>query len=140
MASSTKKKKQAKQGAPEKLKVAEIVPAVLAARGLVTVAAKNLGVAPSTIRSYRKKYKKVQTAFEEAKEAQRDFTEGQLFLKIKGGNMQAIKYYLSTQAVDRGYNPQLELAKALAALKDNNTEEGMMEFIEAIDKLIGASE
>lgn len=120
----------------EKYTAEEMVAAVYRGRGLVTAIAKFLGCDPKTVRRYRTKYATVQAAFNEAREQQLDITEGKLFDAIRKGQAWAIKYYLTTQGHSRGYNVQVVIARALLALKGENDEQGMNEFMDSIDALL----
>jgi len=123
----------------DKYTAEEMVQAVFAGRGLVTAVAKILKCDPKTVRRYRKNYKSVETAFDEAKEQMLDLTEGKLYDAIRKGQAWAIKYYLSTQGVSRGYNLQVLLAELMLKLKEGDPEAGMDAYMDSVDKLIKAS-
>lgn len=82
---------------------ADYAKAVTEAQGLISVAARRLGVTRSTIYSAIKKHASVREAVEDARERTTDLAEGKLFSKISEGDMTAIIFYLKTQAKNRGY-------------------------------------
>lgn len=82
---------------------ADYAKAVTEAQGLISVAARRLGVTRSTIYSAIKKHASVREAVEDARERTTDLAEGKLFSKISDGDMTAIIFYLKTQAKNRGY-------------------------------------
>jgi predicted transcriptional regulator len=88
---------------PEKFTAEQIANALIEAKGFVSVAAKNLGCAPNTIRNYIKRYATCSQAVTDTREEMKDFAESKLFIEIKNGNITAIIFYLKTQAKDRGY-------------------------------------
>lgn len=77
--------------------------AITDAQGLISVAARRLGIARSTIYSAIKKHASVREAVEDARERTTDLAEGQLFKKLQEGDLTAIIFYLKTQAKKRGY-------------------------------------
>lgn len=81
----------------------EYVDAIREANGLVTVAARRLGVDRSAIYKARDRHATVKQALEDARERTTDLAEGKLFQQINEGNMTAIIFYLKTQAKHRGY-------------------------------------
>lgn len=93
---------------PEKFTAEQIANALIEAKGFVSVAAKNLGCAPNTVRNYIKRYATCAQAVEDTREEMKDFAESKLFTEIKNGNITAIIFYLKTQAKDRGYVERAE--------------------------------
>lgn len=93
---------------PEKFTAEQIANALIEAKGFVSVAAKNLGCAPNTVRNYIKRYATCAQAVEDTREEMKDFAESKLFTEIKNGNITAIIFYLKTQAKDRGYVERTE--------------------------------
>lgn len=82
---------------------ADYAKAVTEAQGLISVAARRLGVTRSSVYSAINKHASVREAVEDARERTTDLAEGKLFSKISEGDMTAIIFYLKTQAKGRGY-------------------------------------
>lgn len=72
-------------------------------KGLITDAAKALGIAPRTLRAYIYKHPQVSEAYKEARQQMGDLCESRLFDAIARGESWAIKFYATTQMRDRGY-------------------------------------
>src|SRR5262245_22642935 len=87
----------------------QVIDALTATRGLVTLAAKRLGCDTDTIRNYAKRYPSVAKVKAEAREEVLDIAEAQLFLKIQQGDPWAIGLYLRTVGRSRGYGESLNL-------------------------------
>lgn len=88
---------------PPRRKPVEYETAIREAQGLVTAAARRLGVSVRTFHRAIERYSSVRIALEEARERQLDLTEAKLFQQINEGNMTAIIFYLKTQGKKRGY-------------------------------------
>lgn len=73
------------------------------AKGIISVAAANLGISRQALHKRINNNKTLKEALYQAKETNKDFAEGKLLNAINADNLGAIKYYLSTQAKDRGY-------------------------------------
>lgn len=116
----------------EKLRADDVAAALLKARGLVSLAARQLGVTPKTVRRYIEQYATVREAREQAREELCDLAEGRLFNAITEGRSWAIKYFLSTQAHDRGYNLQAITAGLLKGMLQQQVT-GLEEFLSATD-------
>ena len=87
----------------------EYVQAIHDANGLITVAARRLGVDRSAIYKARERHPSIAKAMEDARERTTDLAEGKLFQQINEGNMTAIIFYLKTQAKHRGYVERQEI-------------------------------
>ncbi len=90
----------------------EYATAVTEAQGLISVAARRLGVDRSAIYQAAKKHPEIQKAIEDARERTTDLAEGKLFQKINEGDNTAILFYLKTQAKKRGYVERQEVTGA----------------------------
>jgi len=90
----------------------EYATAVMEAQGLISVAARRLGVDRSAIYQAAKKHPEVKQAIEDARERTTDLAEGKLFQKINDGDNTAIIFYLKTQAKQRGYVERQEVTGA----------------------------
>ena len=90
----------------------EYVQAVTESQGLISVAARRLGVTRAAVYRAAKDHEEVKTALEDARERTTDLAEGKLFQKINEGDNTAIIFYLKTQAKKRGYVERQELTGA----------------------------
>jgi len=101
---------------PEAIDREELISAIWAAQGKVTVAAQRLGCTVRTIYNYANKYATVQNAIDEARamwdEKLVDLAELKLFQEVNDGNAWAIKYALSTKGKHRGYVERQEVTGA----------------------------
>jgi len=91
---------------------ADYAKAVTEAQGLISVAARRLGIARSTIYSAIKKHASVREAVEDARARTTDLAEGKRFSKISDGDMTAIIFYLKTQGKARGYVERAEVEQS----------------------------
>ena len=87
----------------------EIIEAIHETKGIVSVAARRLGISRKAIYDARDKYKGVAEALEDAREAMTDFAEGQLYKNIQKGDTTSIIFYLKTQGKARGYVERQEV-------------------------------
>lgn len=87
----------------------KMVEAITAARGLLSVAARSLGVSRETVYQRARRVPAVQAAIDEAREATLDVAEAALFKQAAAGEGWAVKYLLSTQGRARGYVERREL-------------------------------
>lgn len=98
-----------------KYTVSEMIQAVKRCRGIVPEIAKVLECNDQTVRNYKKKYKRVDRAFEEARATRREqmleLAEDGLELELLDREWPAIKYTLSTLGRDR-YSQRTELTGA----------------------------
>jgi hypothetical protein len=92
----------------QQFKAEEVAAALLAAKGLVSVAARTLGCTPHTVRNYIARYASVAAAQREARESILDLTEARLFQAIDKGEPWAITSTLRTIGKDRGYVERIE--------------------------------
>jgi hypothetical protein len=83
--------------------VEQITKALWASAGIKSVAAKKLGVAPSTMSGYVSRYPELNKVIEEIREKTIDLAESKLLQHINDGNLTAIIFYLKCQAKHRGY-------------------------------------
>jgi len=90
----------------------EIIEAIKACHGLLTIAAKRLGCSHTVIYNRVKTVTLVADAVTEAREEMLDFTESKLFTAIDKGDVHMIKFYLATQGKSRGYIERQELTGA----------------------------
>lgn len=83
--------------------------AITEAQGLVSVAARRLGVSRQSVYTAINRHKQVAEALEDARERTIDLAEGKLVQQINEGNITAIIFYLKTQAKHRGYVERQEV-------------------------------
>lgn len=88
---------------------AQIIKALTDARGMVTVAARKLGVSRRTIYNRLEKSEEIREALEEARDFTSDVAELKLFQAIEKGEAWAVCFYLKCQAKDRGYVEKLSM-------------------------------
>ncbi len=98
-----------------KVSEAEIIHALKIHRGIVSKAARSLGINRITIQRRAEGNKRIQKAMEEAREMLKDDAESVMISSLKSrvevNRMAAAKYLLSTQAKDRGYYTKVDDAK-----------------------------
>lgn len=97
-------------GKPRKYKAAEVIDALIAAKGIVTKAAERLGCTDITVHNYIKRFDSVREARDRAREQTIDLAESKLFLAIENGDQRAIEFYLRTVGKSRGYTERVEHA------------------------------
>jgi hypothetical protein len=102
----------------------QVIDAIKEARGLLSIAAQRLGCHPETVRNYMAEYPEVAKARHEAREMQKDVTESKLLGLIDDADLAAVKYYLSTQAKDRGYVERQEITGA-----DGQPQKHVVEYV-----------
>jgi len=81
----------------------DAINALKESHGLVSVAAKKLGVSRATLHAMINKMPTVREARDDAKEALKDFAESRIFKEIEAGNTTMIIFFAKTQMKDRGY-------------------------------------
>lgn len=102
MARATKPQQSiAKKG--EQYTIAQMIDALKATKGLITVAARKLGCDPGTVYRYIRLYPEVERAKKEEREGFTDIAELSLYNAVQKGEGWAVCFYLKTQGKDRGY-------------------------------------
>ena len=86
----------------------QVADALTAAKGFVSVAAKNLQCSDQTVRNYMERYAMCKQAVTDARESMIDIAEGRLYQNINSGDNTAIIFFLKTQAKHRGYVERYE--------------------------------
>ena len=89
--------------------IQDVKQALINSRGLVSPAARQLGISRVALQKRIKNNKSLQNIKYSAKEELKDFAESQLIKLIKKGDFRAVKYFLSTQAKDRDYIERSEV-------------------------------
>jgi hypothetical protein len=87
----------------------EIIGALEESRGLIAPAARKLGCARDTIRSYLAEYEEIARAIKDQREATTDMAENALYDAIRDREAWAVCFYLKCMAKDRGYAERAEL-------------------------------
>ena len=91
-----------------RLSDAHIIQAVVSSHGLLSAAARNLGVEPAVLRRRIEKSARVAAAVADARELSVDVAELMLLQACKQGESWAIRFFLQTQGRDRGYAPRTD--------------------------------
>lgn len=97
-----------------------MIDALMATKGMKTLAARKLGCSYVTVQRYIEKYPTVRAAFEEAQEQSGDMVELKLLEQIQKGDTTAIIFALKTRYRSRGYNERLDIGFDIAQLKEFN--------------------
>jgi hypothetical protein len=93
--------------------VEEYALAIREARGLVSHAARRLGVTDEAMRQRLKRTPTLRQVRDEAREAMTDLAESSLYEQVIRGEGWAVCFYLKTQAKDRGYVERVEEKREL---------------------------
>lgn len=91
----------------QRLSVKRITDALARNRGMVAVAARNLGCSRQTIYEWMERYPELKDVLAEEREVMTDVAELSLYKQVQAGEGWAVKYYLSTQGKGRGYVEQV---------------------------------
>lgn len=95
-----------------KLTVENVITAIRKNRGILSMAAKDLGCVRQTLHNYANRYPTVKQAIEDERESLLDLAEGSLFEQVRKGNVTAIIFTLKTLGKCRGYVERQELTGA----------------------------
>jgi hypothetical protein len=87
----------------QRFTITQMLEAVHASKGLVTITAETLKCDPQTVRNYAKRYSKVQHAIEEEREVLLDIAELALCRKVEQGEAWAVMFLLKTLGRHRGF-------------------------------------
>lgn len=100
-----------KIGAPARFAVDDLAQAIRAQNGIVSLAAKQLGVTRKALYDRIQAEPELQAVLQEARETVLDFAEGHLLAKIKSGDLGAICFLLKCQGKARGWieRPESEI-------------------------------
>ncbi len=93
---------------PQRFTEEHVAQAVTEAKGILTIAARNLGCSKSTVYEYLERYPSLKGVLAEARESAIDFVESALMKAIEAGNLTAIIFFLKTQGKSRGYSERPE--------------------------------
>ena len=87
----------------------QIAKALKASGGLITHAARKLGVTQPAVSQRVKSSEFLQAVIQEITESTLDLAESQLMEKIREGHIAAIIFYLKTKGRDRGFSERMEI-------------------------------
>lgn len=90
----------------------QFIAAIPGTGGIVTSIAERVGCKWHTAKKYIETMPTVRQAYEDECARVLDMAEDGLIKAIQGGDLQAIKYYLSTKGKHRGYTERQELTGA----------------------------
>jgi hypothetical protein len=90
----------------------DYIAAIRAAKGMLTIAARMLGVSQQCVYQQVKRHPELEAARVEARESTTDFAELKLYDAIANGEAWAINLYLKTQGKNRGYVERVEHSNA----------------------------
>ena len=96
----------------EKYTQNRVITAITEAKGILAVAARNLGCTRTTVYGYIERHAEVKDSYDEANESNIDFVENKLMLAINDGNITAMIFFLKTKGKDRGYVERREVTGA----------------------------
>ena len=86
-----------------KFTVDQVIGAIKDSAGIISTIAKRLGCSWHTVPVYIGRHPTIAKAYQAEREKVLDIAEGNLIKAIQSGDLQAIRYYLSTQGKRRGY-------------------------------------
>lgn len=95
----------------------QVIDALEATRGLVTLAAAHLHCAPNTIYAFVDRFPRVRAARDAARERQLDVAEAKLFQSIDRGELPAITFLLRTLGRHRGYGEHVQVDATVDVLQ-----------------------
>jgi hypothetical protein len=94
----------------------QCIQAIQESRGLITQAARKLGMDDTTFHTRIKQYPELKKAVEDARYRQDDIVENMLFRKVDDGELTAVIFYLKTRCKSRGYSEGYQPKEAGAAI------------------------
>lgn len=101
----------------------QIIHAIVRSKGLVFLAAQQLGCMPSTIHHRAQKNPKMRECIENERGRILDFAEAKLLEAVNGGEAWAVCFLLKTQGKQRGYVERQEVKAETKVAMVNNPEE-----------------
>lgn len=87
----------------QRLSIKRITDALARNRGMVAVAARNLGCSRQNIYDWMERYPELKTVLADEREVMTDVAELSLYKQVQDGQGWAVQFYLKTQGKDRGY-------------------------------------
>lgn len=102
---------------PNQFTAIQMIDAIRATKGMITLAARQLGCAPNTVRRYIREYPTVAEAAHESHEQTGDEVELVLYDEaVKKRNTAALIFLAKTKYKDRGYTERIEIDVRLISL------------------------
>lgn len=101
----------------QKYTAQQVCEALKRTKGMIYIAAEQLGCSAQTIKNYAVRYASVREIMEQEDEQVNDIAELKLIQAIQAGESWAVKYRLSTKGRHRGYVERQE--NVLSTDKDN---------------------
>ena len=111
-----RERKRNGQSAGENYSIEQIEAALLNSMGHISTAAKKLKCTYHCVRSYIVKYPQIEDTLNAIRESHIDLAESKLLSKVKAGNLDAAKYFLSRIGKNRGYTERTEVTGANGAV------------------------
>lgn len=101
--------KRSQYGRPQKLKRKEVIEAINDSGGIPEVIAKKLKVSRQTVMNYLALYPDIAEMVMAERDRVVDIAEAKLFERVSTGEMDAIKFTLTTIGKRRGYSTQTDV-------------------------------
>lgn len=120
----------------KRLSVKSISDALSRNRGMVAVAARNLGCARSTIYDWMEAHPEIKQVLADEREVMTDIAELSLYKQVQVGEGWAVKYYLSAQAKDRGYAETVNLKHSGDKENPIEVNDASLSTDERVDRLV----
>jgi hypothetical protein len=90
----------------------QFTKAIPGSAGIITTIAKRVGCDWHTAKKYIEEYATIRQAYADECEAVLDMAEAKLYKAVEKGDLQAVKYILSTKGKRRGYVERQEVTGA----------------------------
>ncbi len=100
-----------------RLSVGDVRYALKHNRGLLSYAAKFLGVSPQTLGSFVENHQELKITINEERSKFCDLAELKLIEKVESGSEPSILFVMRTLAKDRGYGDKVELSTSSEGIK-----------------------
>ena len=100
---------------PHRFTTKQVIEALKAAKGMVSLAAQRLQCDPDTVQNYCKKFPSVAQAKDNARTELLDLAELRLWQAVQRGDGWAIAFCLKTIGRARGYGERLDLTVSIQA-------------------------
>jgi hypothetical protein len=113
----------------------DFIEAIYEGRGNRNAIARLLGLDISTVAKRVRNNPELQDHLKKASEYQKDVAELKLFELVEQGNLDAIKFYLSRQARDRGYGDRMDLSADMNMVRIWNLEVLGMEELKLLEQM-----
>lgn len=91
------------------LKIEPLIQKLRKVRGNATAAARHFGVTRQAVQAFANHHPEVKAVLVEARESMKDLAESRLYKAVVAGEWEAVKFYLTHQAQDRGYIDRIRI-------------------------------